>query len=151
MAVVQRGEALPPAVRLRAVALAGSLDVGDRVEQLLAGADDRTGRLGARNSLRYFAPPALVLDLVLCLLLTPFLAVGVVGGWVAWVLALVYLGPVAYLALLVVAAVTSTGSLGDRVRFAAVLAVMHLSWGAGFLLGVTRGARDAVDTSRTES
>ena len=100
-------------------------------------------RLGARNSLRYFAPPALVLDLVLCLLLAPFLATGVVGGWVAWVLALVYLGPLAYLALLVVAAVTSTGSFGDRVRFAAVLAVMHLSWGAGFLVGVTRGARDA--------
>ena len=108
-------------------------------------------RLGARNSLRYFAPPALVLDLVLCLLLAPFLATGVIGGWVAWVLALVYLGPLAYLALLVVAAVSSGGSFGDRVRFAAVLAVMHLSWGGGFLIGVTRGARDAVDTSRTES
>jgi succinoglycan biosynthesis protein ExoA len=28
---------------------------------------------------------------------------------------------------------------------------MHLSWGLGFLLGVLRGAGDAVDTSRTES
>jgi len=28
---------------------------------------------------------------------------------------------------------------------------MHLSWGAGFLLGVIRGARDVVDRSRTES
>jgi len=108
-------------------------------------------RLGARNSLRYFAPPALVLDLVLCVLLTPFLATGLIGGWVAWMLSLVYLGPLAYLALLVVAAVTSSGSLGDRIRFAGVLAVMHLSWGCGFLVGVTRGARDAVDTSRTES
>jgi len=25
---------------------------------------------------------------------------------------------------------------------------MHLSWGAGFLIGVIRGAHDTVDTSR---
>ncbi|QEO10881.1 glycosyltransferase family 2 protein [Protaetiibacter larvae] len=108
-------------------------------------------RLGARNSLRYFAPPALVVDLALCAVLTPLLATGLIGGWIAWVLALAYLGPIAYLALLVVAAATSTGSLADRIRFALVLAVMHLSWGLGFLVGATRGARDAVDTSRTES
>jgi len=33
----------------------------------------------------------------------------------------------------------------------AVLAIMHLSWGAGFIVGLVRGAGDAVDTSRTES
>jgi hypothetical protein len=32
-----------------------------------------------------------------------------------------------------------------------VLAIMHLSWGAGFIRGLVRGAGDAVDTSRTES
>ncbi len=108
-------------------------------------------RLGARNSLRYFAPPALVLDLVLCAVLAPFLATGLISGWVAWVLALVYLGPLAYVVLLAAAAISSSGSLAKRVRFASVLAVMHLSWGGGFLVGATRGARDAVDTSRTES
>jgi len=108
-------------------------------------------RLGARNSLRYFAPPALVLDLVLCVVLAPLLATGVISGWAAWVLALAFLGPLAYLALLAAAAITSSGAFTERVRFAAVLAVMHLSWGGGFLVGATRGARDAVDTSRTES
>lgn len=108
-------------------------------------------RLGARNSLRYFAPPALVIDLILCVVLAPILATGLISGWFAWVLALAYLGPIAYLLLLIVAAISSTGELADRVRFALVLAVMHLSWGLGFLVGAVRGARDAVDTSRTES
>jgi hypothetical protein len=75
----------------------------------------------------------------------------VFSGWLGWVAALAYLGPVAYLALLVIAAVSSTGSLADRLRFAGVLAIMHLSWGAGFIVGLVRGAGDAVDTSRTES
>lgn len=108
-------------------------------------------RLGARNSLRYFAPPALVLDLVLCVLLAPLLATGVVVGWAAWLLALAFLGPALYLLLLVGAAITASGSVADRIRFSLVLAVMHLSWGSGFLVGLVRGARDAVDTSRTES
>src|SRR5690606_17756294 len=54
-------------------------------------------RLGARNSLRYFAPPLFVIDLVLCVIVAPLLATGLVSGWPAWVLALVYLGPVLYL------------------------------------------------------
>ena len=62
-----------------------------------------------------------------------------------------FLGPILYLGLLVVAAVTTPGSLADRLRLMAVLATMHLSWGAGFLVGLLRGARDNVDRSRTES
>jgi hypothetical protein len=108
-------------------------------------------RLGARNSARYFAPPLFVVDLVLCVLVAPLLATGVVSGWAGWVLALVYLGPVLYLALLAFAAVRSPGGVLDRLRVAYAIAVMHVSWGSGFLVGVTRGARDAVDTSRTES
>ncbi|HET8896277.1 MAG TPA: glycosyltransferase family 2 protein [Protaetiibacter sp.] len=108
-------------------------------------------RLGARNSLRYFAPPLFVIDLVLCVILAPLLAAGLVSGWPAWVLSLVYLGPVLYLALLAFAAVRSPGSLVDRLRVAFAIAIMHVCWGSGFLAGVTRGARDAVDTSRTES
>jgi len=108
-------------------------------------------RLGARNSLRYFAPPLFVVDLVLCVLVAPLLATGLVGGWAGWVLALVYLVPLLYLALLAFAALRSPGGLLDRLRVARAIAVMHVSWGSGFLVGVTRGARDAVDTSRTES
>ncbi|TXK17120.1 glycosyltransferase family 2 protein [Homoserinibacter sp. GY 40078] len=108
-------------------------------------------RLGTRNSLRYFAPPVLVVDLLLCLVLAPLMIAGVVSGWPAWLLSLAYLGPLAYLVMLVVAAVGSHGGLADRLRFAYALALMHLSWGSAFLVGATRGARDAVDTSRTES
>jgi glycosyltransferase involved in cell wall biosynthesis len=108
-------------------------------------------RLGARNSLRYFAPPLFVIDLVLCVILAPLLATGLVSGWPGWVLSLVYLGPVLYLALLAFATVRSPGRLVDRLRVARAIAIMHVCWGLGFLVGVTRGAGDAVDTSRTES
>lgn len=108
-------------------------------------------RLGARNSVRYFAPPLFVIDLVLCVILAPLLASGIVSGWPAWVLALAYLGPVLYLALLAFAALRSPGRLVDRLRVAVAIAIMHVCWGSGFLVGVTRGAGDAVDTSRTES
>lgn len=108
-------------------------------------------RLGARNSLRYFAPPLFVIDLVLCVIVAPLLATGLVSGWPAWVLALVYLGPVLYLVLLAVAALRSPGGLVGRLRVALAMAIMHVCWGSGFLRGVTRGAGDAVDTSRTES
>ncbi len=109
-------------------------------------------RLGTRNPLRFFAPPVLLISVVLTLMLLPLHLAGVLSGWPVLVFALVvYLGPLAYLALLVVAAVTTPGSLADRLRLMLVLATMHLSWGAGFLVGVVRGARDVVDRSRTES
>jgi glycosyltransferase involved in cell wall biosynthesis len=110
-------------------------------------------RLGGRNSLRYFAPPALVLSLVASLLLLVLELTGLVAGWPAWLLSPVYLGPLLYLALLlVVLLLRSSGErLSDRVTFIGVLVVMHLSWGAGFLRGVAVGARDAVDRSRIES
>jgi glycosyltransferase involved in cell wall biosynthesis len=108
-------------------------------------------RLGRNNSVRFFAPPILLITLLLSIIAIPVHATGVLSGWLGWIAALIYLGPIAYLALLVIAAVSSTGSFADRVRFAGVLAIMHLSWGAGFLVGLVRGAGDAVDTSRTES
>lgn len=108
-------------------------------------------RLGGRNPLRFFAPPILLVATVLAVLMIPLHATGVLSGWLGILLGLVYLGPLAYLALLIVAGATSPGTLPDRLRFMVVLATMHYSWGAGFLLGVTRGAKDAVDTSRTES
>lgn len=108
-------------------------------------------RLGTRNPLRFFAPPVLLVSVVLSLILLPLHLTGVLSGWLGWTLALVYLGPLAYLGLLILAAVTTPGSLADRLRLMVVLATMHLSWGAGFLVGVVRGARDVVDRSRTES
>ncbi|MGN6501561.1 MAG: glycosyltransferase family 2 protein, partial [Pseudolysinimonas sp.] len=108
-------------------------------------------RLGRGNSSRFFAPPLLLVNLVVAVPVLVLHLTGVLSGWLGWVAALAYVGPVAYLALLVIAAVSSTGTLADRLRFAAVLAIMHLSWGAGFIVGLVRGAGDAVDTSRTES
>jgi glycosyltransferase involved in cell wall biosynthesis len=108
-------------------------------------------RLGSRNPLRFFAPPVLVVNLVLAVVAIPLHATGVLHDWWGWVLALVYLPPVLYLGLLGVAAIRQGGGLLDWLRFALATATMHLSWGLGFLVGVTRGARDSVDTSRTES
>ena len=108
-------------------------------------------RLGRGNSLRFFAPPLLLVNLVVAAIFLPLHLTGLFSGVLGWVTALAYVGPLAYLVLLIVAAISTTGSLADRIRFAGVLAIMHLSWGAGFIVGLVRGARDAVDTSRTES
>ena len=108
-------------------------------------------RLGSRNPLRFFAPPVLVIATVLSVIAIPLHATGVLHGVAGWIVALVYLGPLLYAALLIVAAVTNSGSFADRLRFVAVIAIMHFSWGTGFLRGVVGGAGDAVDTSRTES
>jgi glycosyltransferase involved in cell wall biosynthesis len=108
-------------------------------------------RLGSSNPLRFFAPPILLSSIVLSVILLPLQLGGVINGWPVILAMLVYLGPIAYLALLIVAAITTPGSLADRLRLMLVLATMHLSWGAGFLRGLIRGARDVVDRSRTES
>jgi succinoglycan biosynthesis protein ExoA len=108
-------------------------------------------RLGARNPLRFFAPPVLVINIVLAIVAIPLHATGVLHDWWGWVLALVYVPPVLYLGLLGVAAIRQGGNVLDWLRFALATATMHLSWGVGFLIGVTRGAKDAVDRSRTES
>ncbi len=108
-------------------------------------------RLGRGNSLRFFAPPILLVNLLVAGIFVPLHLTGLFSGWLGWITALAYLGPLAYLGLLIVAAVSSKGSLADRLRFAGVLAIMHHSWGAGFIAGLVRGAGNAVDTSRTES
>ena len=78
------------------------------------------------------------------------MAGGVLTGAAAWGASSVAVVPAAYVGFLGVAATTDTGTVADRARFVGVLATMHLAWGAGFLLGTARGARDAVDTSRSE-
>jgi succinoglycan biosynthesis protein ExoA len=108
-------------------------------------------RLGAKNPLRFFAPPVLVANLVVALVVALLQVTGVLSGTVGWIASLVYLGPLAYVAVLGVAAATTTGSLLDRLRYVVVLATMHVCWGAGFLLGSTRGGGDSVDTSRHDA
>lgn len=108
-------------------------------------------RSRGRNPLRYFAPPALLALLVLTLVIAVLQLLGVLGGVWSLVASAVYLVPLSYLGLLVVVCGRSGGSVLDRMRFARAIATMHLAWGAGFVIGAVRGARDAVDTSRAES
>jgi glycosyltransferase involved in cell wall biosynthesis len=110
-----------------------------------------TRRLGAKNPLRFFAPPVLVVNLVVALVVALLQVTGVLSGAVGWVASLVYLGPLAYVVALAGAAITATGSLLDRIRYVVVLATMHVCWGAGFIVGTARGGGDSVDTSRVDT
>jgi succinoglycan biosynthesis protein ExoA len=108
-------------------------------------------RYRGRNPWRFFVPPVLVVALALSVVLGVLQATDVVHGWLSIVLSLLYLAPIAYLVLLVLLSFTRRGGArwSDRWRFFYVLPTMHISWGAGFILGLVRGARDTVDTSRT--
>ncbi|WP_137845107.1 glycosyltransferase family 2 protein [Microbacterium sp. 2FI] len=107
-------------------------------------------RFGRGNSLRFFAPPLLVLAIAFAIVVGVLQATGVVTGWWAVAASVVYLPVVVYGILILVMALGPAGGRGwrDKLWTAAVLPTMHLSWGWGFLIGVLRGAHDTVDTSR---
>ncbi|MDF2507682.1 MAG: glycosyl transferase family 2 [Microbacterium sp.] len=107
-------------------------------------------RFGRRNGIRYFAPPVLVL-LVLIALVTGVLQLsGALSGMVSLAVSIIVYGPLALYVLLVlaVALAPSGGGVRQRLWTLLVLPTMHLSWGIGFIGGVLRGARDTVDASR---
>ena len=106
-------------------------------------------RFGRRNGIRFFAPPALVVLVVLAVIVGILQATGVLGGVPSMIASLVYV-PIALYALLVIAVALAPGGGGPRQRLwtLAVMPTMHLSWGLGFLGGVFRGAGDTVDASR---
>jgi hypothetical protein len=110
-------------------------------------------RFGRGNSLRFFAPPALVLTIVLALAVGVLQLTGVIDGWASVAASIVYLPIVAYAALIAAVAIGPGGGRGwrDKLWSAAVLPTMHLSWGWGFVVGLVRGAHDTVDTSRLGS
>lgn len=107
-------------------------------------------RYGRGNSVRFFAPPALVVVLVLAAVVGVLQVSGILTGLWSTLAALVYLPVIAYVLLVVVVAIGPGGGTGwrDKLWTLAVLPTMHLSWGAGFLGGLIRGAHDTVDTSR---
>lgn len=85
-------------------------------------------------SLRHFVPPALVLALVGLLLLAPWVQV---AALLLFVLTVVYGG-----AVLAAAAVTAGRERFNLVPLIAVaFALIHLSWGSGFIVGLARFCR----------
>lgn len=88
-------------------------------------------------SLRYLAPPLAVSGVVGGTALT---AVGAaVGGRLGW-LRLGAVGPLGYLAVVLLGSATLRRDLDPsvRARLPLVLTVMHLAWGLGFLVGLPR-------------
>jgi len=109
-------------------------------------------RYRGRNPWRFFVPPLLVLNVLASVILLVLQVTGVVSGWPSALASVVYFGPAAYILLVLwLAFVADRGAKPlDRWFFVVVLPTMHLSWGVGFIIGVLRGARGTVDTSRTE-
>lgn len=107
-------------------------------------------RFGRSNGLRYFAPPALVLNVALALIVAVLQLTGVLAGMASAVTSVIYLPLVAYLLLVIAMAMRPGGgrSARERIWTLAVLPTMHLAWGIGFLVGVLRGAHGTVDASR---
>jgi succinoglycan biosynthesis protein ExoA len=93
-------------------------------------------RLRQRNSPRFFAPPGLVLTAAAALLPIRRVRRPATAGLLV------------YWATVGSAAVREYETPRERLRYALVLVTMHLAWGSGFLVGVVRGARHTVDTSR---
>ncbi|WP_141938960.1 glycosyltransferase [Microbacterium sp. SLBN-154] len=107
-------------------------------------------RYGLVNSLRFFAPPALVVVAAASVIVAVLQITGVLSGIPSLLASVVHVPVLAYLMLLLVVAAGPGGGRGwrDKTWTLAVLPTMHLSWGTGFLIGLVRGADDTVDTSR---
>ncbi|MFE7845233.1 glycosyltransferase [Microbacterium sp. NPDC057407] len=110
-------------------------------------------RFGRGNSLRFFAPPALIATIALAVTVGVLQATGVLTGWWSAAASVVYVPVAAYAIVIAAVAIGPGGGSGwrDKLWTAAVLPTMHLSWGWGFLVGLVRGAHDTVDTSRLGS
>ncbi|MEO9104741.1 MAG: glycosyltransferase family 2 protein [Terrimesophilobacter sp.] len=110
-------------------------------------------RIRGRNPWRFYAPPLLVLSLVVCIAVGILQLTGVLHGRLGLAANVVYLAPILYLALVIWVALTQDAVTPwrDRWLFLIVLPTMHISWGSGFLVGLIRGAGNTNDTSRTGS
>ncbi|MEJ1155794.1 glycosyltransferase [Microbacterium marmarense] len=107
-------------------------------------------RFGRGNSLRFFAPPLLVISLLVAMIVAVLQATSVIAGWWSLAASIIYLPALVYAIMIIVVSIGPGGGKGwrDKLWTAAVLPTMHLSWGYGFLVGMLRGAHDTVDTSR---
>ncbi|MDU0368240.1 glycosyltransferase family 2 protein [Microbacterium sp. KSW4-17] len=105
-------------------------------------------RYPRRTPLRFFAPPALLVATLVSLVA----GVAQISRRRPGRLTVLHLPVAAYAALVATGALGRAGGRGwrDKAWTAAVLPSMHVSWGAGFLWALVRGARDTVDTSRLD-
>lgn len=111
-----------------------------------------TRRLGTHNPPRFFAPPLLVLNLLVALVVGVLQATGVLGGAVSLIVSAVYLGPLSYLLVVVGDALRGRGSsLVDRARYVVAVVTMHVCWGSGLIVGLLRGGGTTMDTSRASA
>ena len=103
-----------------------------------------------RTPLKYLPPPVVVLALAASGLVAVAQLTGVLRGRPAAVASVLYAAPLAYAGGLAAVSLKSLGadSARDWVLNVAVLGIMHLSWGAGFLRGLFTGGETTVDTSR---
>lgn len=110
-------------------------------------------RYGRRNSLRFFAPPALVAVMLLSLVVAVMQASQLLRPVCSAVASLIYIPLLAYIVLIGVAAATVPSGSGwrDRLSLLVVLPTMHVAWGWGFLTGLLTGAGGTVDASRLGS
>lgn len=109
-------------------------------------------RHGSRNSIRYFAPPVLVLGMGASLIEALLQLTGRTKTWPKFVrrfTSLVHVPSFGYIAA-ILATAASAKDCGRRERFwfGIVLPTMHLCWGAGFLRGLVTGAKNTKDGSR---
>ncbi|MDH5149666.1 glycosyltransferase family 2 protein [Brevibacterium casei] len=109
-------------------------------------------RYGSKNSLRYFAPPLLVLGMAASVIEALLQLTGRTKRWpkpVRRFTSLVHVPSVTYIVGIVAAAGTAK-DCGRRERFwfGLILPTMHLCWGAGFLRGLVTGAGSTKDGSR---
>lgn len=110
-------------------------------------------RFGRRNSLRFFAPPALVIALAMSVVVGVLMIAGVLTGWPAVICSVVLLPVLVYLLLVLGIAIGPGGGNGwrDKLWTLVVVPTMHLAWGSGFLVGLMRGAHETVDASRVDN
>ena len=103
-----------------------------------------------RTPLKYLPPPLVVLALGASAVVAVAQFNGLLPGRLGRAAGLVHAAPLAYAAGLGWVSAKSLGAqnVTEWLLNVAVLGIMHLSWGAGFIRGLLTGAESTVDTSR---
>jgi glycosyltransferase involved in cell wall biosynthesis len=94
-------------------------------------------RFPSANSLRYFAPPVLVVLLAAAIIVGLLGVVGLILGMPLGWLTLAFVVPAAYVLFVLIAALTigSRDGFAAMLRFIVVVPTIHVSWGTGFIGG----------------